>query len=210
MARAARDLTLSRRSWLLAGLGAVVSRAARAGSDPSLEVSWDGDNLHVQALRLHFLTGKPLARLKDGMTVVYLSQLTLFTDDYRSALRRVPARFAVSYDLWEEKFKIARLDSSEPAVSHLSTSSAESWLLDNMFISSSGLVPDRPFWLRFELRAADPREDPVVGESGINLTRLIEIFSRQPRSQQPSWLLNGGPFRLADLKRVLGRTARIG
>ena len=48
-------------------------------------------------------------------------------------------------------------------------------------ISALGMAPDRPFWLRFELRAADPKDlADVVGESGISLSGLIEFFSRQP------------------------------
>ena len=78
-----------------------------------------------------------------------------------------------------------------------------------MAISSTGLPQDRPFWLRFELRAAEPKDEAaVIGESGLNLTRLIEIFSRRPRDQQPQWTADAGPLRLGELKRLVGRAAR--
>src|SRR5688572_32088372 len=49
----------------------------------------------------------------------------------------------------------------------------------------STLTPQRRFWVRLELRAEDPRETAsVVGDQGINITRLIEIFSRPPRSEE--------------------------
>ena len=44
--------------------------SARA-ADP-LKVIYDGDNLHVAAPNLHFLTGKPLERLKYGDVVAYV------------------------------------------------------------------------------------------------------------------------------------------
>ena len=47
-----------------------------------------------------------------------------------------------------------------------------------------------------------PRRRPAfVGEPGINITRLIELFSRRPRAEQPQWTLDAGPLRLADLRR---------
>src|ERR1039458_3590369 len=100
---------ISRRSWLLAGLTVSVFPARCA---QPIEVTFDGDNLHVSAPSLHFLTGKPLERLKDAATVVFLSQLTLFGENRDVAIRRVPERFVVSYDLWEEKFSVTQLGST--------------------------------------------------------------------------------------------------
>lgn len=225
MARAARILpnrdregaaTISRRRWLLAGpaigLSIVLSQAVSSPSlaAESLSVVWDGDDLHVAAPQLHFLAGKPLERLKDGASVVFLTQLTLTTDSFNSILRRTPERFVFSYDLWEEKFSVTKLGPGQRTVTHLSAAAAEAWCLDNVAISASSLPPDHPFWLRFELRAADPKDEAaVIGEPGINLTRLIEMFSRRPRDQQPQWTAEAGPLRLGDLKRILGRAARI-
>src|SRR5438067_6548009 len=63
MARPARNEGISRRSWLLAGLAIPL---LRAGAAEKLEVSFDGDNLHVAAPGLHFLTGTALKRLKNA------------------------------------------------------------------------------------------------------------------------------------------------
>ena len=41
---------------------------------------YDGDNLHVAAPTLHFLTGKPLERLKYGDVVAYVLQLELLNE----------------------------------------------------------------------------------------------------------------------------------
>jgi hypothetical protein len=221
MARAARVLpnrnrkgaaTITRKRWLLAGVAIVLSQAvsSQALAAQSLSVVWDGDDLHVAAPQLHFLAGKPLERLKDGASVVFLTQLTLTTDSFNSILRRTPERFVFSYDLWEEKFSVTKLGPGQRTITHLSATAAEAWCLDNVAISASSLPTDHPFWLRFELRAADPKDEAaVIGEPGINLTRLIEIFSRRPRDQQPQWTAEAGPLRLGDLKRILGRAARI-
>jgi hypothetical protein len=199
-------VTISRRRWLLAGVAIPVSRL---WAFDRLTVTWDGDDLHVAAPQFHFLSGKPLDRLKDGAAVVFLTQLTLTTDNFTTSLRRTPERFVFSYDLWEEKFSVTKLGEGQRTVSHLSATAAEAWCLDNVAISSTGLPQDRPFWLRFELRAAEPKDEAaVMGESGLNLTRLIEIFSRRPRDQQPHWAADAGPLRLGELKRLVGRAAR--
>ena len=103
MALPARNERISRRSWLLAGLAIPLSRLRAA--EP-LAVSFDGDNLRVAAPGLHFLTGKPLERLKDAATVTFLSQLTLFSDAQGRCSNGRPERLVVSYDLWEEKFSV--------------------------------------------------------------------------------------------------------
>lgn len=199
-------ITISRRHWLLAGVALPLSTL---GAAERLTVTWDGDDLHVAAAQLHFLSGRPLDRLRDGSAVVFLTQLTLTTDNFTTSLRRTPDRFVFSYDLWEEKFSVTKLGEGQRTVAHLSAAAAEAWCLDNVAISSTGLPQDRPFWLRFELRAAEPKDEAaVIGDSGLNLTRLIEIFSRRPRDQQPQWTADAGPLRLGELKRLAGRSAR--
>ncbi len=198
--------TISRRRWLLAG--GILSLSGARGAE-RLTVSWDGDDLYVALPELHFLTGKPLSRLKDGDSVVFLTQLTLTTDNFTSILRKVPDRFVFSYDLWEEKFSVTKLGPGQRTVSHLSAAAAEAWCLDNVAISATGLTAERPFWLRFELRAAEPRDEAaVLGEPGINLTRLIEMFSRRPRDQQPHWTAETGPLRLGELRKLVSRGPR--
>ena len=55
------------------------------------------------------------------------------------------------------------------------------------------------------LNATDSREEAaVLGEPGISITRLIEVFSRRPRSEQPQWILEAGPMRLSRIRRTKG------
>jgi hypothetical protein len=204
-----REMRISRRSWLLAGLTVPVFPGRGA---QSIDVSFDGDNLRVSAPSLHFLTGKPLERLKDAATVVFLSQLTLFAENHDMAIRRVPERFVVSYDLWEEKFSVTQLGSSPRSTPHvLSAPAAEAWCLEGLAISALGVAPNRPFWLRFELRTADQKDlAGGAGEPGLNLRSLIELFSRKPGPDDPNWTREVGPLRLEDLRRAAGRGARNG
>lgn len=203
--------TISRRSWLVASLGIPLFRAR---ATPILRVSSDGDNLHVTAPELHFLSGKPLARLKDGNTVVYVSQLTLFREDPPTGIREPISHsrevITVSYDVWEEKFK-AVLAVDHRSKEHLSQAETEAWCMENLAISALGLEPRRPFWLRFDLRTASDRDLPVLeGESGISIRGLIEMFSRKAGVDDVRWQLDAGPLRLIDLPRISVRRARNG
>src|ERR1051325_4208372 len=180
MALDARDFRISRRTCLLAGLGIGVSRLRAAGS---LEVSFDGDNVRVAAPDLAFLTGKPLERLHNAATVTFLSQLTLSADrDGRVVVKRAPERLVVSYDLWEEKFSVTipGRGMRRPFVG--TAAQTEAWCLENLAVSALGLAPDRPLWLKFELRTADRREiATVVGDHGVSLSEvLIDLFSHKP------------------------------
>ena len=210
MADSARNGRISRRSWLLAGLAAPLFRAR---ASQSLTVTFDGDNLHVSAPSLHFLTGKPLARLKDGATVVFLSQLTLYSDPYTTVLRRAPVpveRFVISYDIWaDDKFCVVVPGSR--SATNLSAAATESWCLESMAITATGLSPDRPFWLQLDMRPADQRElSSVMNGPGLSLGNLILLLSRKPSSEDPQWTLRTGPLRLVDLVRTRGRGARNG
>jgi hypothetical protein len=207
MAQFARDNRISRRSWLMAGLAIPVFRLR---GEEGLSVSFDGDNLHVTAPGLHFLTGKPLSRLKDGDIVTFLSQMTLFSDDRGTIFRRgLLERLVVSYDLWEERFAV-KIPGVSRSRSHLTAPNAENWAIDNLAISALGLAPERSFWLRFELRAASPREiSRLVGDSGISLSGLVEFLSRKPGPDDPYWMRSAGPLRLSDLPRTIAR-GRIG
>jgi hypothetical protein len=174
---------------------------------PTLQVHLDGDFLHISAPHLNFLNGKALERLKDGVSVAFIGQLSIawdpnsVVDEARSV-----ARFALSYDIWEERFSVSRFGDrpgQHRSISHLSASAAESWCLDNLMLDRALVPNDRPFYVRLDLRADDPRDQlGIVGDTGINITRLIEIFSRPVKSNQQRWLLNSGPFRMSDLRKA--------
>jgi hypothetical protein len=187
------------RRWLL--LACASAPWSKCLSASALQPRLDGDILHVSAPQFRFLTGKALERLKDGATVNFTSQLLLFIDSKGANPRRTFDRFTVSYDLWEEKFSVVKRGNPPRSVSRLSATSAENWCVESLSISVAGIGRERQIWLRLEFRAEDPKDEiPVVGEPGINLTRLVEIFSRPPRTQEASAAVEAGPFRLVDLR----------
>jgi len=202
MALPARNNRISRRSWLLAGIGIPLLRAR--GEEPLL-VSFDGDNLHVAAPGLHFSSGKPLDRLKDAATVVFDSQITLFSDDRGTIFRRpVSERLIVSYDLWEEKFSVTVRGVLTRSKSRLTASQAEAYAMGELAVTPLGLAPDSPFWMQFELHAKALKDiSNVVGDAGISLKGLmIDWLSRKPGADDPYFSRRAGPFRLADLPRT--------
>ena len=166
---------------------------------PRLIVRRDGNHMRVSAPQIRFLTGKALEQLKNGANVGFLSQISLNGNESGSnVLSKTVDRFVVSYDVWEEKYSATRLSTMQQK-SHLNVPAAESWCLDEPVPIPAALSPARPFWIKLELRTEDPKESAaIVGEPGINLRRLVEIFSRPPRNQQ-QWIENDGPFRLQDL-----------
>jgi hypothetical protein len=196
----ARDIGISRRRWLLAGLAVPLF-----GSRPAepLQVNFDGDNLHVAAPGLHFLTGKPLERLRDASTVVFLSQLTVYSDDRGTVFRRMLERIFVSYDLWEEKFAVSIPGPAARSNSHMEAGQAENWVIDGVAVSALGMDPNRQFWLQFELKTTDRRDwYQLVGESGISLSSLLDWMTRQRGPDDSYWSRSFGPFRLVDLPRT--------
>ena len=175
----------------MAGAPIVVGLTAQ-----SLLVRLDGDScLRVSAPNMDFLKGKPLERLQDGRTVGYSGQLTVSTGNERIVQGRSVAHFAFSYDIWKERFTVTlitpQLSRHElpPTVKNLTRAAAQAWCLEQLKIDGTELAhvpPDRPIWVRLEIRSDDPRgTEGFVGESGINLLNgMIELFSRPPKNLQ--------------------------
>jgi hypothetical protein len=172
-----------------------------------LAVHLDGDYLRISIPHIDFLKGKPLDRLRDGASVAFVGQLSIMTSpNSLTPMARSVARFALSYDIWEERFsvtKIGQLAESRISGSHLSAQATENWCLDKLLIDRSLLPGDRAFYVQLDFRAEDPKDQlGIIGDPGINITRLIEMFGRAPRSPQERWLFNSGPFRLVDLRKT--------
>ena len=163
---------------------------------------WDGRELKVSS-RLQFLTGRSLDAVRNGRAVPFDFQLSLMRGTTTAA--RTMERFTISYDLWEEKFSVARLSRDKMPrrqVSHLSQEDAAAWCFDNLAVSTASLDPDTPYTVQVEVRAGDGRSSsPLLNEPGVSLTTLIEIFSRPARTQQQKWSVQAGPVRLKDIRR---------
>ena len=200
---------IARPWWLGVVLGAVLLMGFTA---PPLQVRLGNSNLHLDGddLRVsvppqfQFFGGKPLEKLKDGATLVYLAQLSLSASSDAGLPLNRPAvnRFLVSYDVFEYNFSVTSIGVGRATASHLSAAAAQSWCLDHLPLGIDGVPRDKPLWIKLELLAEDTRDQTgVLGDSGINLTRLIEALSNRARAQQMHWEAIAGPVRLDELKR---------
>lgn len=190
----------------MAGLGIPLFRM---GAAQPLGVWFDGDDVRISAPDLHFLTGKPLERLKNGLTVTFLADITIFSDQRGTIFRRMPQSLMLSYALWEERFSVRMAGANPRTQDNLTAAQAEAWSLENLAISALGLSPDRQFWLRFILRTVSQKQSRVF-DSGISLTGMIELLGRKPGADDTSWTRSAGPLRLQDLPRIPGRGTRNG
>lgn len=190
--------------WVIA---AFLSGMAFAMWAEELVLNTDESRLEFAAPRVHFLVGKPLERLRNASEVPFVFKITLWSGTRSHVLREVPARFVVSYDLWEEKFSVTKLATPRRTASHLTNNAAEAWCLQEMSQDVSGISPKEPLWARLEIRAEDGKPSGLpfgrgnISDSGISLTSLIEIFSRPAATTQPHWSVETGPVTLDELRR---------
>jgi hypothetical protein len=111
----------------------------------------------------------------------------------------------MSYDLWEEKFSVARVTGPPRSVSHVSAINAETWCVDQLSLEVSDFAPQQAISLRLDVRAEDlERRSREGNDSGLSLSDLVEIFSRTGRTAQQRWTFESGPFRPGDLKAGTG------
>lgn len=164
-------------------------------------VTTAGDGLKIRAPEFTFLKDAPLDRLKDGRSVRL--EIAVMALPGRGAAPVAAARriFALSYDLWEERFAAATVESRPLRVSHLTSAAVVAWCLDQLQIPLDALGrlgTDAPFWIRLEYRILDA--DGVAGTddeaSPFTLQGLIDVLSRRRRSESSGDALEAGPFRL--------------
>jgi hypothetical protein len=193
--------------WLLL---AFLSGVALAMLAEGLIMEAHENRIEFSAPKLDFLSGKPLDRLKNAEAVPFDFQITLSSGTKSHVFRTLADRFVISYDLWEETFKINKMIVPERATSHLSKTAAERWCLQQMALTDlNGLSPTDPLWAHLEIRAEDvsasgtvPFARGAVTDNGISLNNLIEILSRPPPSPQSRWGVDAGPVTLEALRAV--------
>lgn len=195
-----------RRSFFVHALGftalAVSPLFAITPAPAQLDIRANADEISVTAPRFHFLTGKALGRLRDGVSVPFAAQLSLLSSSQASPIQRAVDRFVVSYDLWEEKFAVTRLREPRMSVSHLTAEAAEQWCIERMHLPMIGIRPAGDLRIRLELRSEETKDtNPLLADSGVNLAGLIDLFSRPPRREQEKWIVESAPFRLPDFRK---------
>jgi len=163
-----------------------------------LTVERQGKFLLVAAPHLHFLEGKPLEQLHNGAVVTYVFSLAL-TPDHGTSFR-VEERFAVSYDLWEERYSVVQAGPAGRTGLHLTKAAAEAWCLENLQIPVPELQAGKSFVIRL-MGVVAPGEDAVNdARPGLTLAGLIDVFSRKGRDAPLQWEAVSGPLHLENVK----------
>lgn len=168
-------------------------------SAQTLTVDTVGDSLKIRAPGFSFLKGDPIVRLRDGRSVrVELAALVLPSPGKSpaAATRRI---FAVSYDLWEERFAVTTVEKRAQSASHLALAAAEAWCVDQLSVpvkALGALGRDLPLWIRFEYRVLDEDGTADAGDSRYTLGALIDALSRRRKTDSTTHAIEAGPFRL--------------
>lgn len=199
------------KSWWL--IIAFVSGFAFAMMAEELRLNWRDNRLELSAPTVHFLGGKPLELLHNAASVRFNFNVTLWSGNRSHVYSRNFDQFVVSYDLWEERFKVVKTQSPRRTVEHLTQQAAEQWCVSQMSPELPGIDGSEPLWIRLEIRAEDGKDGPLFGrgargsvsESGISLSNLIEIFSHAPQQQSHWGPYDDGPFTLDQIKRSIAR-----
>lgn len=161
----------------------------------TLTVDTVGDALKFRVVGFSFLKGEPIARLKDGRSVRVELAAMVLPGAGKPAAATVRRIFALSYDLWEERFAVTMAGPRSQSVSHLALTAVEAWCIQQLAIPLSALGRDAPFWVRLEYRIVDGDAASDAQDPGYTLQGLIDLFSRRRQAGSAEHVLEAGPFR---------------
>jgi len=121
------SLRLIRSWWVIL---AFVSGFALAMLAEDLILDSHDNRIEFSAPRIHFLSGKPLDRLRNAAEVPFDFSITLWSGTKNHIFRRSVDRFVVSYDIWEETFSVvSKVQQPGKSASHLKAPATEAWCL---------------------------------------------------------------------------------
>jgi len=185
------------RAFLVSGI-AILAAAVPADQ---LTLDLRGDLLFASARKLDLIQPRLLSQLKRGSSVAFDFQLSLWVGNREAVNRRAFERFVVSYDLWEERFAVATLRKPQARAAGLTAESVGPWCLRNLGLPAPRLTAADKLWVRLEVRAVENRREvELSGEEGLNLSNLIEVFSRNAKSGEARWSLESGAIQFATLR----------
>ena len=154
--------------------------------------------MHVRAPAFGFIEGPVLDRLKEGRSVQVDLGLTVLARPDGPAVASAEQRFTISFDLWEERFAVAMMDTPR-SISHLRAKDAEAWCLERLTIREADMGRigrDTPFWIRLAYRVPQTATAAETEENGrFTLRGLIDRLSRR-REDELGRSIQAGPLRL--------------
>lgn len=159
------------------------------------------DQLRFTAPKIHFVAGRAVDRLKEGNAVPVYFQATIAVGSRSNVVERLVESFVISYDLWEERFKVVARGQRKSA-SNLTAVQTEAWCFENLGISLANIPRNQPLYFKLEIRTEDSnaRLPLFNSQDNFNLTALINLFSRPAERQQWHWSGEAGPFGYGDLR----------
>ena len=178
---------------------AVLTWPVARASAQAVSVDAVGDLLKIRAPSFSFLKGEPLDRLRDGRSVRVELVAMILAAPGKSPSATTRRIFALSYDLWEERFAVTAVDARTQSVSHLVLAAAEAWCVEQLTIpvrTLGALGRDVPFWIRLEYRILDGDASAPQEDSAYTLQGLIDVLSRRRKTESSSHALEAGPFKL--------------
>jgi len=185
------------RALLVSGIAVLVAAV------PADQVTLDlrGDLMFASVRKLDLIQPRVLAQLKQGQTVAFDFQISLWVGDRATVSRRSFERFVVSYDLWEERFAVSTLRKPQARATGLAAAGVGPWCLQNLGLPAPKLNPADNLWVRLDVRAVENRREvDLSAEDGLSVANLIELFSRAAKSGESRWSLESGPISLATLR----------
>ncbi|HVW04869.1 MAG TPA: hypothetical protein VHB78_07650 [Vicinamibacterales bacterium] len=186
------------------GLAALLVAASAVWlSAQAMAISTSGDLLRVTAPGFGVLDAPVVEQLRDGRSVRVGADLAVRERPDGAIVAEAHETFALSFDLWEERYAITRVGTPSLSISHLRARDAEAWCLAHLAVSLSEvgrIGRDTPFWIRLQYRVLNPERVPTSDEP-FSLGGLIEILGRRRAGEAAPKTLDGGPFRLSALPR---------
>jgi hypothetical protein len=161
-----------------------------------------GDHLKIVAPQLHFISGRAAEKLRNGGMITYVFKL-IVSPQHGGETAVLQEQFAISFDLWEEKYSVVQKKPDGRSASRLTPSMAEAWCLENMLIPIRSVSEHHPFMIRLECGVeGNEGSEKAENSSGLSLAALIDVFSRKKTEEALRWEAAGGPFHLDRLKNA--------
>jgi len=172
-----------------------------AANAQSLKPYVESDQLHLRGSGIRLLSNEAKQKLRNGASVTYAFRVAASATKGGSPRGTFGYHCVFSFDLWEETYKVSRLEPGYRSAAHLSQAAAERLCLESLVVPVSILTTDAGFWISLAYQMQDGRPQDAGDESRSIPGMLVDIFSRRTSDPRPVETVESGPFRLRDLRK---------
>jgi hypothetical protein len=167
----------------------------------TLRLQLDADQVRLAAPDLRFISPDARQALHDGSSVTYSFRINISATRNGIASISLTYHCIFSYDIWEERFKVSRSEPGARSASHLSEEAAQKQCIESLTIPAGSLSADAPFWVSIDYQMADRQSSSTAEDQRTWLGTVVEIFSQRKEKPQSIGTIQGGPFRLSELRK---------